>query len=267
MNILAAAFVQIIGLAVVRDDCQLGMHVVLPRVPVHIESHTAILAFRNCDRLDDGNDWPSQPLIPLPGYSYVSLNGAQIRFIVNGTNPRAEVPAFLPHLKRSCSRMDQLREGYRLPAYTSAAAVVLIPNGLTDACATAAGRIDTRVTIANTGNYQVTSCEKSVTLRDEAVVAIINAPTTWLHGEPGQKVPHAHSDAYFAMGRNPTSLELGVVCALERPSPAQCTTSRVDGSAGGAVAFSVPTTVSDRPYRPEFSLPNITFECSNTQWP
>ena len=282
MNILAGVVVQIIGLAVLRNDCQLGMHVVLPRIEgLDVESHTAILAFKTAARVDAGNDWPSQQLIPLPGYSYVSLNGERIRFIVNGANPQAEIPAMLPHLKRSCSRMNELSEGYQPPAYTAAAAVALIPKGVTDACRAIApnidNRIDTRVSIANTGPYQVVACNKSITLRDDAVVAIINAPTAWLQAAAGSRVSHPHSEAYFGMGRNiaNTMGQQITMCALERPGPVPpCATSRIDahlphsGVAPAALAAALPVSVLWIPSPQDtFPVSFTTFECSNTQWP
>lgn len=266
MNILAAALVQVIGLAVLRDEPQMGgMHVILPSVTEssHVEPHSAILVFKNSDRVDDGGEWPSSPLTPVPGYSYVALRGERIRFFVNGTNRRARIPAALPHLARNnCPSMSQLHAGYQPPAYAAAAGVALIPRGFVRACRADApgvqGRIDTKVTIANTGNYEVVAGNKAITLRNNALVMIVNAPTAWVEGTRGDTLSHtAHSQVYFTMAGNPLGVLTLSRCMLKPPAFVSTCTS---------VFFALRGRGSSN-FPPSIPMPQTTFECSNTQWP
>lgn len=274
MNTLASVVVQIIGLAVLRTEPQLGgMHVVLPSVITessHVEPHSAILVFKD-DKRVGGNNWPSFKLKPMPGYSYVKLNGERIRFKVNGTNAPAKIPAVLPHLRQSCSLMRDLSDGYRPPGYRAAAAVVMIPNGASSACRNTNERIDTRVQMVNTGNFQVVGFHKSLTLRDGAVVMIVNLPTAWVEGVKGKKVPSAlHSHVYFHMARLASTAR--GECALQRSQNVDpCNSPRFNPPVAkhpGVIHLAAPIDPSGTPTHPDIgSIPSTTFECSNTQWP
>lgn len=284
MNILAAVVVQIVGLAVLRDEPQLGgMHVVLPTVvteSTHVESHAAILVFKDADRVNHENQWPSHEFKPSPGYSYVTLKGERIRFIVNGANAPAKIPAELPHLKESCARMEELSEGYQPPAYGAATAVVLLPKGNASACRTTSdvnGRIDTRVKMVNTGNFQVAACNKIITLRDRAVVSIVNAPTAWIEGAKSTLASSfPHFNAYFAMAPPPSALEPRKTCTLFRPAKVDtCTPLDLYGpfkpdapvAIHHLIAAAAPPVPPDTPDPRRHGVPMATFECSNTQWP
>jgi hypothetical protein len=280
MNVLAAALVQIIGLAVLRNECEVGgMHVILPSVGTassHVESHSAILVFREDARVHrrfvDRSEWQSFPLKPMPGYSYVKLTRDRVGFIVNGANGLAEIPAGLPHLERSCPLMEELSQGYQPPEYSAAAAVVMIPNGTTSACRSANGRIDTRVWMNNTGNFHVVAGNKRITLRDDAVVMIVNLPTTWVEDAPEETKfpPELHSRVYFHMASMaPAARD---TCALK---PAQdvesCNSPRADVPVlrrPRVFHFLRNLVVREPPDYPEIgALEATTFECSNTQWP
>lgn len=280
MNVLAAAFVQIIGLAVLRNECEVGgMHVILPSVGTassHVESHSAILVFREDARVRrrfiDGSEWPSFPLKPMPGYSYVKLKRDRIGFIVNGANRLAEIPAGLPHLKQSCALMAELSEGYQPPEYRAAAAVVMIPNGTTSACRSANGRVDTRVRMNNTGNFHVVAGNKRITLRDDAAVMIVNLPTTWVEDAPAETKfsPELHSRVYFHMGSMaPAAREMCALKPAEGVEP--CNSPRADVPVPRRprfVRFLRSLFVHQPPRYPEVgALEATTFECSNTQWP
>ncbi len=156
MKLLAFAFVQIIGLAVVRNDPKRGVEVVLPRVEVEgAVQHTAVIIYQTSDLLAQ-KGWRPKKLLPVPGYSYVPLNGERIQLKVNSRNQRASVPAGLPHLTKGCAAMHTLKSGYQPPEYKSAVAVLSIPDGELSACRAKApnvyGRIDTRVKLENAGS-------------------------------------------------------------------------------------------------------------------
>ena len=279
MSILAAAVVQIIGLAVLRNDSEMnGMHVVLPRVAAasHVESHSAILVFKTSDRVDDGSEWASFPLTPLPGYSYVKLKGERIRFIVNGENPLATIPTALPRLTNGCTAMIKLSKGFRPRRYAAAAAVVLIPKGNASAClGTPHGRIDTRISMANSGNYRVIANRKKITLRDNALIMILNVATTWVEGTDATTLPSDahHSRVYFHMALE--TLQARETCSLHRTAESiePCDSAQfapaIMNNSGvfeltAAIDHSSYQTYSDFPLG---VMPSSTFECSNTQWP
>lgn len=282
MNILAAVVVQIIGLAVVRDERQMGgMHVVLPTVVTEssqVESHSAILVFKDADHVKYENQWPWQAFEGDSGYSYVTLEGERVRFVLNGRNATAKIPAELPHLRQPC--MEELSEGYQPPAYGAAAAVVLLPRGDTKACRNpdTHGRIDTRVWMVNTGNFQVVAGNKSITLRDRAVIAIINAPTEWIErGTSTAKMSAPHSRAYFAMAQARPAWN-APKCTLRPPAKIK-TCPSLDfytppvNPADLPVAMHHLAAAAAQDGRPDLpdtgghGVPMATFECSNTQWP
>ena len=270
MNILAAVVVQIIGLAVLRTEPQLGgMHVVLPSVGTsHVEPHSAILVFKNDQRVATVA-WPIHLLKPMPGYSYVKLDGERIRFIVNGRNVPARIPKVLPHLKASCLLMSDLSEGYRPPGYEAAAAVAMIPRGNSSACRNPNDRIDTQVRIANKGNFRVVGRSKSITLRDGAVVMIVNLPTAWVEGRDQHAHPELHSQVYFHMARQASTAR--GKCALQRShnvDPCNSGFKPPVAKNPGVFHLAAPIDPSDPPTPTDIgSIPSTTFECSNTQWP
>ncbi|HYI11862.1 MAG TPA: hypothetical protein VEK57_22590 [Thermoanaerobaculia bacterium] len=258
----AQAFVQIIGIAALHNEPGMGVQVILPRVGTaanaHTVSHTAILVFRTADRVEKGTSWCSKPLPAVSGYSYVQLNGERIWLIVNGSNSLAAIPPALPHLTTNCPSMQMLRPGYQPPDYESAAAVLSIPRGVMRACRAIAqgvqGRIDTRVTLNNNGNFRVVAGNRKVlTLKDDSMLMVVNAPTAWVEGSKGPTLKHvSHANAYFAM-----AVEQSAQCSLGAPGPvSDC-----------IVAFAPVPGSPAVPHFPAIPLPFKTYECSNTQWP
>ena len=274
MKVFAAVVVQIIGLAVLRNESELGgMHVVLPSIAQAslVERHSAILIFKDTDRVDDGNEWTRHALKPMPGHSYVELKGERIRFLVNGTNPPAVIPALLPRLTASCNVMTQLSAGYQPPDYAAAAAVARIPKGSANACRNDNGRIDTRVRMVNTGNFHIVACDKSITIRDGARVIIANVPTAWVESETAEgkkELRHLHSSVYFQMaaqsriGCHLQHVENVDECDPPRPKPPVA--PRRDVHIAAAV---VHRGNPEAPYGIATLKAFTTFECSNTQWP
>ena len=272
MKVFAAVVVQIIGLAVLRNESEMGgMHVVLPSIAQSslVEPHSAILIFKKTDRVDDGSEWTRYELKPMPGYSYVELKGERIRFIVTGTNAPAVIPALLPRLTESCNVMN-LSAGYQPPAYTASAAVAKIPKGSADACRNSNGRIDTRVRIVNKGNFHIVACDKDITLRDGARVIIANVPTAWVESETpdGKKsLPHLHSSVYASMASERSTCQLQPVIGV-----ATCGSPRFEPPVAGRRAVRIAANDAHRnnPQVPQ-GLETLklftTFECSNTQWP
>jgi hypothetical protein len=284
MTILAAVLVQIIGLAVARTEPQLGgMHVVLPTVVTessNVESHAPILVFKDADHVKYENQWPWHPFKPASGYSYVTLRGERVRFIMNGRNATATIPKELPHLKDSCTRMETLSDGYQPPAYGAAAAVVLLPRGDATACRMTSdmnGRIDTRVRMVNSGNFQVVAGNKSITLRDGAVIAIVNAPTEWIEGGLSTAAISApHFNAYFAMAQ--TRSVSSKTCTLLRPAKVKTcppldfyrppvNPADLPIAMHHLIAAAAPGGGQNPPDNRIPPKPMATFECSNTQWP
>src|SRR6185436_5118700 len=154
----------------------------------------------------------------------VTLNGDQLRFIVNGKNQRAAVPAELPHLvTANCPAMQTLKAGYRPPSYPSASAVLILPEGKLAACQADApnvkGRIDTRAALVNEGDFSVTAEGKSITFRDNALVAIANVPTVWLEGSTELLSSAAHSHVYFAMAEGASQCTLLRAKKVRKCSP------------------------------------------------
>jgi hypothetical protein len=255
----AHAFVQIIGIAALHNEPGMGVQVILPRVATTTVSHTAIIVFKTADLVEKGTSWCSKPLPAVSGYSYVQLNGERIWLIVNGSNSLAAVPAALPHLvTTACPVMAMLRPGYQPPDYELAAAVVSIPRGVMRACRAIApnvhGRIDTRVTLNNNGNFKVVAGNRKIlTLKDDSMVMVVNAPTAWVEGSQGRTLKHvSHPDAYFAM-----AVEQSAQCSLGAPGPvSDCMVAFAPAPGSPAV-----------PHFPPVPVPFKTYECSNTQWP
>lgn len=278
MNILAAVIVQVIGLAVLRNESELGgMHAVLPAVTGAaggVESHEAILVFKKSDHVNNTN-WTLYELDQSPEYRYVKLKGERVRFIVNGANVRAKIPKELPHLQNICARMQELREGYEPPAYAAAASVVMLPHGEASACKTNSlnGRIDTRVMLLNTGQFQVTSCDKLLTLRDGAVVSIVNAPVSWIDQHKvssGKHIPH--SNVYISMSPEPSPRAERESCQLVRPARvARCPELNNFKpemlATGHDVLHHLIAPRGGGDHTPVQPAAGLTFECSNTQWP
>jgi len=258
--ILASAFVQLVGLVVLHDQPKAGVRAILPKAEHHVESHTAIVAFKTTD-LVNKTGWTSSNLTAVAGgkYSYVVLHGEHISFEVNGRNERAAVPKKLPSLTKNCRAMTSLDPGY-LPPYKLASAVVLIPVGTLDTCRArtqnSEGRIDTTIALSNSGAFKLTSPGKSLTFRDNTTVLIGNVPTNWLERRAGDPSSAPHSDAYFAMALSSTPRP-GSKCSLERVTGVpDCESAQARQIANVVGPRMVPLQLFD-----------LSYECSNTQWP
>lgn len=265
MNTLLAAqaFVHIVGIAVLHREPGMGVQIILPRVEVATTNaqpfqHTAILAFRDEDLVNKSPGWRSKKLLPVPGYSYIALNGERIWLVVNGSNNPAIIPPALPRLTAQCPSMQVLRTGYRSPDYPLAAAVLTIPRGTMQACRAIApnvnGRIDTKVTLNNVGNFRVVAGKRKVlTLKDNSLLYVANAPTAWVEGSQGPTIVHvSHANAYFAM-----AAEQSGPCSLGNPGPVS----------GCDVVFAPAPGSPPLPQFPLLPAHFRTYECSNTQWP
>lgn len=261
----AQAFVQIIGIAVLRNhESGVGVQVILPRVEAATTNaqtvpHTAILVFKKTDLIQKFPPWRrAKRLKPVPGYSYLELNGDRIRLLIaKGSNQPAAIPPQLPHLT-DCPFMETLRPGYRPPDYESAAAVVSIPWGTLEACRAIApnvqGRIDTRITLnIQKGSYSVMVGGTFLTLKADSVLLVVNAPTAWVEGPQGTTFKHvSHANAYFSM-----ATEQSAPCSLSNPGPVMSCD----------VAFLALPNAHAVPHFPQLPMPFKTYECSNTQWP
>lgn len=103
---------------------------------VGVEPHIALLVYATMDALS-GSTWTGQPFAPAPGYSSIELHGEHLQFRVNAPNPPLQMPN-LRHLTQTCTRNDagrpSLKQTYRPPAYTAAAAVVHLTEGTLSTC-------------------------------------------------------------------------------------------------------------------------------------
>jgi hypothetical protein len=278
------AVIQFIGIvlfsAQVPNDP--GVHAILPRLAhaehahlssgnaaniikdvTGIEEHVAVIIYREEDRLHRVGGWRSEGTL-RNGWEYVRLRGEQVQFLTNGANDAPKIPTDLPRVRsNSClvaadAKPVALRSSFQSP-YKGAAAVVDIPFGRLDVCATntpsVTERVDTRLLIDTEGVLVIAATKtgeraKTIALDGDAVVYIANVPPYYLfYGEP-TNAGDPHWQAYNEM--------------LDTPCPGRPDLALVPQFCDLSLISESYKVARNKPPA-DFKM--INSECSNTQWP
>jgi hypothetical protein len=280
------AIVQFIGIVLFSAQVpgDPGLHAIMPRIGhVHksefhqlpdpdaetnmtrigsagVENHVSVIMYRDEDRLYPNGGWKSDGTLANK-WSYVALNGERIRFLANGTNGKAGVPAGLPRIGASSScgvtaEAPSLSEDF-LPPYRGAIGVVDIPEGTLSSCESS-GRIDSRLRLETNGVLVITATKKyedpkALVLKGNAVVFVANIPPYALLRNTDLTIGEPHWMAYNAM--------LAQTCAarphLDEKDFAQVKTCDIS-SLGESYLRARKT--------PPIEIRMIDSGCSNTQW-
>ncbi|HEV7240101.1 MAG TPA: hypothetical protein VGQ36_12750 [Thermoanaerobaculia bacterium] len=224
-----------------------------------VEPHVAAIIYEKSDKLGISNWTPANF---RETWEYVVLQHERLQFVTSAANGTPSIPRDLPH---ACSTMT-LQAPFQPPHYTSAAAVVDIPEGSLEVCVArqsndspSGGRADTRLFLKTNGSFVIVATNasepaKTITLKPDATVFLVNIPPTRLDIETPltslvESLPH--HQAYDAMGGTSNCthhLDVSNVCK-------SCDESLMK---------------KRRPARSGSSLPEIMIidsECSNSQWP
>lgn len=278
------AIIQFIGIVLFTSSVpnDPGIHAILPRIghevrvspgdvhmhpePVEgVENHVAAILYRDADVLTDSGTWAGRRNLKN-GWKFVILDGEQVQFLTNGNNGTPPgIPAEIPMaaspsascLTAASATRPTLRDAFQSPNYKGASAVVDIPFGKLDVCATNSNRVDTSLLMQTDGVLFIAAKKttelvaKTIALKGDAVVYVVNVPPH--HLLTGIEQPAAgepHLNAYIAM--------------LDTPCP-----SRPEPPAVSKVCSLSALREAYRMARvdPPTELKLINSECSNTQWP
>ena len=229
-----------------------------------VEDHAAVIIYRTEDRLSRAGNWKKDGTLKN-GWEFVELDGEQLQFLSNGVNDVPVIPADLPRAfvsANGCLKPPSLNNAFRGPLYKGAAAVVDIPYGTLDVCATnnrsVTERVDTNLLLKNEGVLVIAAKNwaephaKTIALDGDAVVYVANVPPYYLFTGVEQPNPgEPHWEAYNAMLESPCGGR------PEGPMVKECAfLSRISESYRKA-----------RAYPPSDGIQLINSECSNSQWP
>ena len=231
--------------------------------PLVFDPHVALIIFNDKDLLDVSG-WNVKRL--ESGFLSIELTGEHLTFA--GYLPHQNVSRSLSLGRVKGSR--QLRPEYMSPAYSEAAAVFNIPNADIAACASQPIdatkpfpfliRVDTEVTLRNSGQLIIKSGAKSLTVRGDAVVILANTPQPFAdhHATSTNGVPHNAVYCTMTTGSAP--------CDVAFPSQEDMTLHPI-GRCHDATMVMDGGTVARFPALPHRIDSLVDFACSNTQWP
>lgn len=147
-----------------------------------------------------------------PGWDYVELEtGDHVSFLAPPSSNRPQIPAELAHLK-NCENQD-LRSGFKAPAFSDAASVVDISYGTLDAITQWARpgsmpRVDTQLAFDNNGPVVVTVTTRNMSSRvlvlpPGSCLAFAHVPASLIDVSLPSVSGVSHTLAYQAMATTP----------------------------------------------------------------
>jgi hypothetical protein len=227
------------------------------------DPHVALIIFKDKDLLDVSG-WSVKRL--ESGFLSIELTGEHLTFA--GYLPNQNVSRSLSLGRVTGS--TQLRPEYMAPAYSDAAAVFKIPNTDIAACASQPidpakpfpflVRVDTEVTLRNSGQLIIKSGAKSLTVIGNAVVTFANTPLPFADHQATATNGVPHNGVYCTMTTG------SAPCDVAFPSQQDMTLHPI-GRCHDATMVMEGGTVARFPAVPHRIDSLVDFACSNTQWP
>ena len=265
----------------------------VPAAPLTVERHVAWLIFHK-DVVANDSQWKTTKVVKtypqatkLAAYRYVELTGEHIEFMGDtSNNPPALIPRNMPQF--SCPTIFGLERGYQWP-YSSAAAVVDIPEGTLSTCRTGLGRIDSRLRLNTTGTLTIVAAKSGVVKKlilwttHNPTIYLTNIPPSQLKGVAAAGTSAAHFQAYFEMidrigfsscsgaplvpqGAPPVPACHPLLIPPISPAPPVADV-RFARMLGRVRALFRPAPVAPNDIDVNVVFHAVNAECSNTQWP